>query len=369
MTERSRYLVATLGLLVASSVPTFGEEIPANRFVEVSSLEAGGHYFSQVIFAPTAEALVSWGTQTHHDPIRTHETRHFLVDRDGWIDAFPPGQADKWAANPKQWPDWDICETAGTFYQRDGLSMPRPTSSFAQVCWDEHNRRLVFYVASMTFSYEPVRREWLEPIEQPFPGGGSVSPIAVPTPEGVVVYQHTRGRTWEDSGRMYRFVGQSAKPDTWGWEEIRIEGPERPHQREFMTIVYDQKRDRLIFLSYDPKSRQPVMWFFRMPQRRWEKNPQQPQGGVSTREAVYLPEQDAVLAYGPARDDDPVWSRVYLCETNRWVPLAIDTPRYLVHEVALEYDPSRKVAVLLWPPSFEQDIRPHLFRLDVAKLR
>ena len=738
-----------------------GEEIPANRFVEVASLEAGGHYFSQVIYAPTAEALVSWGTQTHHDPIRTHETRHFLADRNRWVDAFPSEQAEQWAAKPKQWPDWDICRTAGTFYQRDGVSMPRPTSSFAQVCWDDHNRRLVFYVGSMTFSYEPVarqwtlihdrsetaqppalllwgslcydpvnrqavlfggggvdrpdgrphtwaldvttdrwhqldldpepparcnsrmvydetnrlivlfggdaqdrgladtwvfdvaeqqwqqrkparsphprhahaiapleksgrvllvggravadyrvqeslsnqvwvydaavdtwtpldvtppplrghewgcmenipgtdevvlvvtssydhtqktyrfrydpaapaaeiegvppgtvafktdrtrawqddvppadpqahakvieslpvnrwvemkppkstkgrtwgsalfdtdrgvamkwggghsgyqgtdmafydvaanrfsidrtpaftpdpfdrwarrpagrtffnqpwtrhvrhtcaydpvrklgvftdaggsewydreadavvkhtwlydpvRREWLEPIEQPFPGGGSVSPIAVPTPKGVVVYQHDEGRTWEDSGRMYRFVGQLGKPDTWGWEEIAIQGPDRPHQREFMTIVYDQKRDRLIFLSYDPKSRRPVMWFFRMHQRRWVKNPEQPEGGVSTREAVYLPEQDAVLAYGPARDDDPVWTRVYLCETNRWVPLAIDTPQYLVHEVALEYDPLDKVAVLLWPPTFEQDIRPHLFRLDVSRLR
>jgi len=736
-------------------------EIPGNRFVEVASLQAGGHFFSQVIYAPPAKALVSWGTQTHHDAVRTHETRHFLVGENRWIDAFPSEKEKDWAGQPKSWGDWNICETAGTFYERDGVPMPRPTSSFYQVCWDGYRERLVFYVASMTSSYEPVKRrwklihdrsakcqppalllwsslcydpvnkqivlfggggvdrpdgrphtwaldvttdrwrpleleveppprcnsrmvydktnrvivlfggdaqdrgladtwvfdvakqqwqqrkpprsphlrhchamatldksglvllvggravadyrsqqrlsnqvwvynaaqdtwapvdaqlpriegnewyciegipgtdevlmvvsskydhrqrtyrfrydgaappakiegvppgtvayktertkawqddvppadrqahakvlaelpenqwvemkppkstkgrtwgsaifdvdrgiamkwggghsgyqgtdmafydvaanrfsidrtpaftpepfgrwarrpggrtffnqpwtrhmrhtcaydavrkvgvfadgggskwydrdadavvkhtwlydpvkrQWLEPIEQPFPGGGSVSPIAVPTPKGVIVYQHDKGRIWQDSGRMYRFVGQPNEPETFGWEEISINGPDRPYQREHMTIVYDQRRDRLIFLSHDRETRRPLMWFFSMKDRQWVMNPKQPDGGVSTREAVYVPDQDAVLAYGPAKKDDPVWTRVYLCAENRWVPLAIDTPQFTVHEVALEYDPIHKVAVLLWPPRFENDIRPHLFRLDVTKLQ
>ena len=776
MTEDQRLAVigvlATIGFVSPAALRAAAAEaqIPANQFVKVAESEVGGHFFSQVIYAPTIRALVSWGTQTHAQKIRTHETRHFPVDGNRWVDAFPPEKAEAWAKDYKQWGDWEICQTAGSFYQRDGVSMPRPTSSFHQVCWDEHNRRLLFYVASMTFSYEPLKREWklihdrsetgqppalllwsslcydpvnrqavlfggggvdrpdgrphtwaldvttdrwrplklevepparcnsrmvydkknrlivlfggdaqdaaladtwvfdvtkqqwhqrhpkqspyprschamayleksgvvllaggravadyrreqalsrqawvydagadawtplsirppeikgqewcsmenipgtdevllvvaskydhsqatyrfrydpaaatavdpksedhekiegvppgtvapktertaawyeevppaereahqkelaalpanrwiemkppkstagrtwgsaifdtdrgvamkwggghsgyqgtdmafydvaadrftidrapaftpepfdrwarrpagrtffnqpwarhqrhtcaydpvrklgvftdgggsewydrradavvkhtwlydpakrewLEPIRQPFPGGGSVSPIAVPTPAGVVVYQHAPGSTWEDSGRMHRFVGTAGKPDTWGWEEIEIVGPERPYQREFMTIVYDEKRDRLVFLSHDAKTERPLMWFFGMKDRRWVKNPQQPAGGVSTREAVYLLEQDAILAYGPAAKEDKTWTRVYLCAENRWVPLAIETPQYLVHEVALEYDPVRKVAVLLWPPSFEQDIRPHLFRLDTSKLR
>jgi len=742
--------------------PVARGEVPANRFVEVARSETGGHFFSQVIYAPTAKALVSWGTQTHHHPIRTHETRHFLADRGEWIDAFPPGKEKDWSGNPKQWPDWEICAPVIGFYDRDGVALPRPTSSFHQVCWDGHNGRLVFYVGSMTFSYEPVRREWklihdaseeaqppalllwgslcydpvnrqvllfggggvdrpdgrphtwaldvttdrwrpldldvepparcnsrmvydaknrlvvlfggdgqdrgladtwvfdvtkqrweerrpakspwprschglayldpagvvllvggravadyrrvkelseqawvydaaadtwtplsveppelkgqewacleavpgsdeallvvsskydhsqrtyrfrydpsappaedvegvppgtvvtktertkawyddqapadreahekrlaglpanrwvemeppksakgrtwgsaifdtsrgvamkwggghsgyqgtdmafydvaanrfsidrtpaftpepfdrwarrpaartffnqpwarhmrhtcaydpvrklgvftdtggsewydreagavvkhtwlydpekrewLEPIPQPFPGGGSVSPIAVPTPDGVIVYQHDAGRTWEDSGRMYRFVGRAGEPDSWGWEEIEIVGPERPYQREFMTIVYDEKRDRLVFLSHDRESGGPRMWFFGMEERRWRPNPREPEGGISTREAVYVPDQDAILAYGPARKEDEVWTRVYLCEENRWASLAIETPQFTVHEVALEYDPIHNLAVLLWPPAFEQDIRPHVLRLDVGAIR
>ena len=123
-----------------------------------------------------------------------------------------------------------------------------------------------------------------------------------------------------------------------------------------MTIVYDQKRDRLVFLSAN-EDRQPELWFLSLGERRWSKNPKPAPGGVSTREAVYVPDQDAILAYGPARKDDPVWTRVYLCAENRWVPLPIETPRYIVHEVALEYDPIHAVAILLWPPSFEADVR------------
>ena len=203
---------------------------------------------------------------------------------------------------------------------------------------------------------------------QPFPGGGSVSPIAVPTPKGVLVYQHDARNIWADNGRLYRFVGQAGRSESWGWQEIKINGPARPYQREHMTIVHDQKRDRLIFLSHERKGG-PVLWFFSMKDRTWTKSPQPAAGGVSTREAVYVPGQDAVLAYGPAKKDDPVWTRVYLCAEGRWVPLPIKTPRYTVHEVALEYDPIHKLAVLLWPPAFERDIRPHLFRLDVSRLR
>ena len=98
------------------------------------------------------------------------------------------------------------------------------------------------------------------------------------------------------------------------------------------------------------------------------QNPRPAPGGVATREAVYVPDQDAILAYGPTRKGDPVWTRVYLCAENRWVSLDIKTPQYLVHEVALVYDPGHRVALLLWPPAFERDIRPHLFRLDARTL-
>ena len=752
MSNRLYLSTAAVLFLASQGIPA---EPEANRFIKVSESDVGGHFFSQVIYAPATETLVSWGTRTHAHKIRAHEVQHFLVPENRWIDAFPHDKAEQWAGNFKQWGDWDICETRGAFYERDGVMMPEPTNSFYQVCWDDHNRRLVFYVASMTFSYDPAnitwklihdvnvkeqppalllwsslcydpvnkqvllfggggvnrpdgrlhtwaldvttdrwrqldlevepsarcnsrmvydskhqvivlfggdgqdramadtwifdakmqawterkppvspyprschglayleksgvvllvggkavadyrevkrlsnqvwvydadkntwspvaaeipetdgsewycieslpggdeailvvtskydhrqrtyrfhyapsappakiegvapgtvayktertkawyedqlpgdreqhekvladlpdnqwvemtppkstkgrtwgsaifdtdqsvamkwggghsgyqgtdmafydvaanrfsidrtpaftpepfdrwarrpagrtffnqpwarhmrhtcaydsirklgvftdaggsawfdreandvikhtwlydptQRQWLEPIRQPFPGGGTYSPIAIPTPQCVLAYQNQQRYEPE---RLYRFVGEAGKPASWGWEEIEIVGDARPRRNEHMTIVYDQRRDRLVLLSANEDQR-PELWFLSLKDPRWIRNPEPASGGVSTREAVYVPDEDAILAYGPAREDDPAWTRVYLCAENRWVDLKTETPQYIVHEVAMEYDPIHRVAVLLWPPGFEQDIRPHLLRLNVKE--
>ena len=81
-------VVVILGLIFLGNSKA-AAEIPANQFVEVAKREIGGHLFSQVIYAPSVEAFVSWGTQTHEHKIRTHETRHFLPQKSRWIDAFP----------------------------------------------------------------------------------------------------------------------------------------------------------------------------------------------------------------------------------------------------------------------------------------
>ncbi len=135
-----------------------------------------------------------------------------------------------------------------------------------------------------------------------------------------------------------------------------------------MTIVYDSRRDRLVMLS-EEKDKTPRLWFFSFSQRRWMKNPNPTKGGIVSREAIYDPGQDAILVYGNDRrkKKDDIWTRVYLCASNEWRNLKIETPQYTVHECALEYDPIHKVAVLLWPPRFERDIRPHLMRLDVSR--
>ena len=31
------------------------------------------------------------------------------------------------------------------------------------------------------------------------------------------------------------------------------------------------------------------------------------------------------------KENDPIWTRVYLCAENRWIPLEIETLQYLVH--------------------------------------
>ena len=75
-----------------------------------------------------------------------------------------------------------------------------------------------------------------------------------------------------------------------------------------MTIVYDSRRKQLVFLSRDGEGAS-QLWFFPLAEHGWIRNPSPAPGGVSTREAVYIEAADAILAYGPAREDDPVWTR------------------------------------------------------------
>jgi len=62
-----------------------------------------------------------------------------------------------------------------------------------QVCWDEHNERVLFYVGSMTFAYEPRRRAWrpihaIDVKDQP-PGGVSTrEAVYVPDADAVLTY-------------------------------------------------------------------------------------------------------------------------------------------------------------------------------------
>jgi hypothetical protein len=344
--------------------------LTANRWIEVTPPRSTpGRTWGTAIFDTHRGVAMKWGGghsgyQGTDMAFYDVATNRFTIDR---TPAFTPDPFDRWARRP----------AGRTFFNQPWARHMRHTCAYDSVrrigvftdaggslWYDRESDAMLKH----TWLYDPVERRWLEPIPQPFPGGGSVSPIAVSTPRGVLVYQHDASNTWEDNGRLYRFVGTPGEHATWGWEEIAIRGATRPHQREHMTIVYDTTRDRLIFLSHDRTTKKPALWFFSMAERSWTPNPHPTPGGVSTREAVYLPEADAILAYGPARDDDPIWTRVYRCAENRWVPLEIETPCYLVHEVALVYDPGRRLAVLLWPPAFERDLRPHLFRLDVDTL-
>ena len=107
---RKPLLGAAIGWLATAAwaVAEATDPLPPNRFVEVARSDVGGHFFSQVIYAPPVEGLVSWGTQTHHDKIRAHEMRHFPVRENRWIDAFPTDKAAAWAGIYKQWGDWEI---------------------------------------------------------------------------------------------------------------------------------------------------------------------------------------------------------------------------------------------------------------------
>lgn len=104
-----------MAAVLTFSVSSYSADDGGNRFVPVAHNDVNGLFFSQVIYAPSVDSLVSWGTRTHAHKIRAHETQHFLVGENRWIDAFPLEKATAWAGHFKPWADWDICETGGIY--------------------------------------------------------------------------------------------------------------------------------------------------------------------------------------------------------------------------------------------------------------
>ncbi|MCG3178457.1 MAG: hypothetical protein BIFFINMI_00784 [Phycisphaerae bacterium] len=347
-------------------------KLPANQWVDLKPPRTtNGRTWGTAIFDGDRGVAMKWGGghsgyQGTDMAFYDVATNRWNIDRDA---AYTPDPFGQWARRP----------AGRTFFNQPWARHMRHTCAYDRVRhvgvftdaggsdWFDRDAGKVI---KWTWIYDPVKRAWLDRlVPQPFPGGGSVSPIAIDTPTGVVVYQHDARDTWGNSGRLYRFTGEAGKPETFGWDEIKIANSDRPFQREHMTMVYDSKRDRLIFLSGDSKSGKPELWFFGFADGKWVRNPSPADGGVVSREAVYVPDADAVLAYGPTDKDDEHWTHVYHCAENRWVTPDIKTPHsQAVHECALLYDPVHKLSLLLWPQQFEGPIAPLAFRLDAAAL-
>ena len=107
------------------------------------------------------------------------------------------------------------------------------------------------------------------------------------------------------------------------------------------ALVFDAKRNRL--LLYGAGAERDELWAFSIAEKRWEnlKPKADPAAPSAMREAVYIPGQDVMLAYGAA-----TW--VYLPEENAWRKLDIAEPagRYGQNR-AMVYDAARDLVLLV----------------------
>jgi len=195
--QTDRKLVC-LFLLCTVAAPLFGAEprlsdkiakAPANQWVEVQSDDYGGRFASGIAYMPSVNAMIWWGARVHSKKIRSYDTEHFDLATAAWIEAFPPGK-EAWKAKPKQWPDWSM-SGSGHFYKRDGVGLPRPLMSYSQMAWDAHGKRMIYYVAGLTFAYDPVKRAWAKfettPVGPPLRLMGS-SMVSVPDQKKLVLF-------------------------------------------------------------------------------------------------------------------------------------------------------------------------------------
>ena len=185
------FLLCTLAAPLFGAEPRLSDKIakaPANQWVEVQSDDYGGRFASGIAYMPSVNAMIWWGARVHSKKIRSYDTEHFDLATAAWIEAFPPGK-EAWKAKPKQWPDWSM-SGSGHFYKRDGVGLPRPLMSYSQMAWDAHGKRMIYYVAGLTFAYDPVKRAWAKfettPVGPPLRLMGS-SMVSVPDQKKLVL--------------------------------------------------------------------------------------------------------------------------------------------------------------------------------------
>jgi hypothetical protein len=209
-----------------------------------------------------------------------------------------------------------------------------------------------------TWLYDPVKRRMHGPIfGRPFRQSWGLALCT--TPNGV--YASTGGTAPD----LYKAT--VADTDV-KWELVDDNfprtAPDGRYNYEFLPIVYDSKRDRLVHTMGGGEEGQPS--WFQMHARglgeddRWEQMDFKGITPSPAREVVYLPKQDALLAL---LDRDRLY--VFHCETNEWKHLDVALPEgSYTHECSLDYDPIHDVAAALIPEGFSRRLRTLLFRYD-----
>lgn len=159
------------------------------------------------------------------------------------------------------------------------------------------------YVRFLTWMFDPKTSKWK--LAGPAPPGVDT---VVSTPRGVVGINVDWPSRLNDAGYQWPWSAASPHQDTAihlyrasenRWERLNSETDPSPQNLyELTSLAYDTKRDQLILHGGGLKRDE--LWTFNFSTRQWRD--MQPKGDAGTpacsREAVYLPRQDAFLTYG-----------------------------------------------------------------------
>ena len=217
------------------------------------------------------------------------------------------------------------------------------------------------YTKWVTWSYDREAEEW-ELLCSGLPG----LDLTVSTPHGVMAVDHNWGAVnAADRADMVTFEGRRVVEnavyllDVAGrrWKKLSGPGPWPQNLYEMTALVYDSERDRL--LLHGGEVARDELWAFDLGAGQWaqiEPRMETPAGKppVCRREAVYIPEEDALFTCSsPAGDEDHVGVYVYLVEENTWRRVEIPAPpEREMREIAgqnraMTYDPERNLLLMI----------------------
>jgi hypothetical protein len=203
-----------------------------------------------------------------------------------------------------------------------------------------------------TWVYDPNTRKWFKPIfGRPFKNTWALALIGT-----------SRGIFAKTGGLLYRIEvirKEGSVELKWHREDgSGITGLPKGYGGEYQPIIYDSRRERLLFQVGPRKSKdkRPVMIFERsLTKEPWKRL--ETKGPTETsREVVYDRENDCLISLGKRR------LFVMNCKTNEWKELDLQMPniRYYGVEEAMVYDPIHKLCVFL----LKAKKLVHLFRYN-----
>jgi hypothetical protein len=227
--------------------------------------------------------------------------------------------------------------------------------------YDPNLKCLVFAPHEYTYIFDPPSGKWSRTKDRnPYRANFYVVTLC-PTPQGVIAWADSRG----GGAGLWRL---DAKMRTWQALPLRGELPDKSADRHGMA--YDSRRERLLFFSNVGKRAGDVAAYdLKTGEAKWLTPSGAKQAAVSSRETIYLPEEDAVLvgAHVTSRDGKLLWP-LYDCKANAWqgIELAGADPvgkGSFNNSMGLMYDPGRK---LIW--AVGQNSHVDVLRLDAKAL-
>ena len=229
--------------------------------------------------------------------------------------------------------------------------------------YEPHSHSLIFAAHDYTYFFSAEKNRWERNGEKcPFHPNMYHVTLAT-TKQGTVAWADKRG----GNGGGLWLLDDSTRT----WKVLPLTGQLHDKSPDRHGMAYDVKRDRLLFFSAVGKQKGDVAAYdIRNGESSWLDAAGKAQAAVSSRETIYLPEQDAVLIGARVKTDDDkfLWA-LYDCAKNAWFGLELTGADPIGkgefnNSMGLMFDPARK---LIW--AVGQNSHVHVLRLEMKSAR
>jgi hypothetical protein len=295
-----------------------------------------GKDYSTAVFAPEFDRLIRWGGG--HATLCFNEMPEYSMSRNRWSIGYRPESSLESYRNGGG--------PSPTFAGRPTLpSHPYDNYDYCPIL-----KKVVLWQSRTTWFYDVQKKDWDTlrlPVLSSMGGQLDYHRALNATPHGMVAWAPPSSDEW-GAGRLWLLDTL-----TLTWKALTIKGTDAfPAVSDYSGMVYDGKRDRLIFARNDGAGQ---LWEYRFPDSTIAKLNPGNTGVVTSmgqpRECVYLPNEDEVVFLAGVTVGGRLGHLLYDCTANSWRNQPVTGAggfQWQTSETgwALRYDLKRKLMIL-----------------------